>query len=95
MGNTKGRDNKMYFISDGYNLDESNDNRFGSLLTLKGVMQTQSSMSSLAVPALPSVRSQTIQHTSVKKGSAPSVISGLPAEMELNQRMLLSALKLS
>ena len=39
MRNTQGRDNKMYFISDGFNLEDSRDNKFGSLLTLNGISQ--------------------------------------------------------
>ena len=92
MRNTSGRDNKMYFISDGFNLEDSRDNKFGSLLTLNGISQNnQSSMSSLIIPALPSVRSQTQtlqpQSSTKKKlllGSAPNGKDGIPAEIELN-----------
>ena len=58
MGNTKGRDNKMYYVSDGFNLDESQGNQFVSLLTLNGVISNRSQLSSTI--QIPSIRSQAI-----------------------------------
>ena len=40
MQNQTGRDNKMYYVSDGFNLDESLENQFTSLLTLNGVRES-------------------------------------------------------
>ena len=39
MKNTLGRDNKMYYVSDGFNLDTSVENQFTSLLALKDIQQ--------------------------------------------------------
>ena len=44
MKNQQGRDNKMYYVSDGFNLDESLENQFTSLLTLNGVRESQSAL---------------------------------------------------
>jgi len=42
MQNTKGRDNKMYNISDGFNLNISIENNFVNLLTLNNVASAKS-----------------------------------------------------
>ena len=47
MKNTSGRDNKMYYVSDGFNLDNSGDNQFTNLLTLNNVASSKSVMSGL------------------------------------------------
>ena len=48
MRKQQGRDNKMYHISDGFNLNSTYENPFNSLLTLNGVSPTQqSSMANL------------------------------------------------
>ena len=44
MKNTTGRDNKMYYVSDGFNLDESLENQFTSLMTLHGVASAKSQL---------------------------------------------------
>ena len=47
MKNTTGRDNKMYFISDLMNLDESQENFFNELLTLNNIGPSHSTLSIL------------------------------------------------
>ena len=48
MKNTTGRDNKMYYVSDGFNLNDSNDNQFTSLLTLNNIASSKSTLTALA-----------------------------------------------
>ena len=77
MKNTAGRDNKMYFVSDGFNLDEeAPSNQFNNLLQLNGVTSSKSALSMQKGPnGLPSVRSATIQYSnktpSGKRGLIP------------------------
>ena len=47
MMNTKGRDNSMYYVSDGFNLqaDDEDDQPLNSLMTLNNVKSTTSQLS--------------------------------------------------
>ena len=76
MKNTTGRDNKMYYVSDGYNLDTSNDNQFTSLLTLNNVVSSKSTLTTLAVntPRIPNIRSQVIPNSSLMMTSPKASI---------------------
>ena len=54
----------MYYVSDGFNLDESLENQFTSLLTLNGVRESQSALETPMpnTQLLPNIRSQLIQN---------------------------------
>ena len=73
MKNTTGRDNKMYYISDGFNLDKTLENQFVSLMQLNNVASSPSSMSTLHLPPpIPSTRSQLIQNKTIFATSTKS-----------------------
>ena len=38
----------MYYVSDGFNLNDSNDNQFTSLLTLNNIASSKSTLTALA-----------------------------------------------
>ena len=70
MKNTTGRDNKMYFISDLMNLDESQENFFNELLTLNNIGPSHSTLSILQIPPIASTRSQVIPNSTIFSSSA-------------------------
>ena len=73
MKNTTGRDNKMYYVSDGFNLNDSNDNQFTSLLTLNNIASSKSTLTALApvTPRIPNIRSQVIPSNSTLHMTSP------------------------
>ena len=55
----------MYYVSDGFNLREPDENQFTSLLTLKNVTSSRSQLSTLqATPIMAGIKSQTIPASS-------------------------------
>ena len=61
MHNQQGRDNKMYYVSDGFNLDTSHENQFTSLLTLSNIASARSQLTNIQSPhVLPNIKSQTL-----------------------------------
>ena len=70
MKNTTGRDNKMYFISDLMNLDETQENCFNELLTLNNIGPSHSTLSILQIPPIASTRSQVIPNSTIFSSSA-------------------------
>ena len=78
MKNTTGRDNKMYYVSDGFNLNDSDDNQFTSLLTLNNVASSKSTLSNLMVtPRMANIRSMMIPNASRLMMASPATIQSL------------------
>lgn len=75
MKNTTGRDNKMYYVSDGFNLNDSDDNQFTSLLTLNNVASSKSTLSNLMVtPRIANIRSMIFPNASRLTMASPATI---------------------
>ena len=92
MSNTKGRDNKMYFISDGFNLDKSKENCFTSLLTLSGVTSNIRQLPSLRSPSIGQIKSQTIQRSTMSPSSLRPPEKLCMSTLKLNRPSMGSAL---
>lgn len=92
MQNTKGRDNKMYNISDGFNLNISLENNFVNLLTLNNVASAKSqlTMTQHPTPILPTIRSQTIAHSTLAMGGPTPKRSMAPSDTNLLGSMKLN-----
>ena len=58
MKNTTGRDNKMYYVSDGFNLKAELENQFTSMYNLTRTPTSSSQLNKASVPSLmPNIRS--------------------------------------
>ena len=85
MKNTTGRDNKMYYVSDGFNLNTSNENEFTSLMTLNNVASSKTSLSTLQVtPRIPNIRSMVIPNSSLMIAS-PVMLQNSELKLQQNQ----------